>query len=363
MEKLVKTTSILGFGSLVTSALCALPAAAHAGAVFTSDNATGGNHVVVFDHTERGALVPAGSIATGGTGTGAGLGSQGAVALADGGRVLLVVNAGSNDVSSFVVDGSRLRLRSRVASGGAMPISVGAHGRLVYVLNAGGDGNVSGFRIADDGALVALAGSTRALGADASGPAQVAIAPDGAAVVVTEKSTNAIDIYRVREDGLLDAAVHEPSVGETPFGFAFAPDGALIVSEAFGGAAGAGAVSSYDLDGRHADELSPISPSVGDEQAAPCWIAIGGGGRYAYTTNAGSNSISTYRVRRDGALELVGAPVATATHPTDEAVAGDALFVVANGAALQAFDLGRDGQPALTSTASVPAGSVGVAAN
>ena len=41
--------------------------------------------------------------ATGGNGTGANLGSQGAVALSDDGKLLFAVNAGSNSISEFAV--------------------------------------------------------------------------------------------------------------------------------------------------------------------------------------------------------------------------------------------------------------------
>jgi hypothetical protein len=49
------------------------------GAVYALTNSTAGNAVVVYDRGGDGSLSPAGSYATGGAGTGAGLGSQGAV--------------------------------------------------------------------------------------------------------------------------------------------------------------------------------------------------------------------------------------------------------------------------------------------
>src|ERR1700681_2173446 len=72
--------------------------------VYTESNQTsagGGNAVLAFWVASGGTLTSIGSFATGGDGTGAGLGSQGAIALADGGHALLVVNAGSNTVSYF----------------------------------------------------------------------------------------------------------------------------------------------------------------------------------------------------------------------------------------------------------------------
>src|SRR3989449_7163927 len=49
------------------------------GAVYTLTNQVAGNAVAVFTRGADGRLTSAGTVATGGTGTGAGLGSQGAV--------------------------------------------------------------------------------------------------------------------------------------------------------------------------------------------------------------------------------------------------------------------------------------------
>src|SRR5262249_16257162 len=64
------------------------------GAVYTESNAVDGNVVLVYERSLDGRLRAAGAVKTGGTGTGSGLGSQGAVALSDNERWLLAVNAG-----------------------------------------------------------------------------------------------------------------------------------------------------------------------------------------------------------------------------------------------------------------------------
>ena len=116
------------------------------GQVYTMTNSPAGNAVLAFNRAADGSLTPARSYSTGGTGTGAGLGNQGGVILV--GRWLAAVNAGSNDVSLFAVNGDgSLSLTDRVSSGGTMPISVTISGNLLYALNAGGNGNVSGFAI------------------------------------------------------------------------------------------------------------------------------------------------------------------------------------------------------------------------
>src|SRR5580692_6122093 len=110
-------------GPLAVSAERAVTASGQGGAVYTLMNQTSGNAVAVFNRALDGTLTAAGSVATGGTGTGSALASQGAVVLSDDGRWLFAVNAGSNDVSVLRVDRGGLALASRVASGGSLPIS------------------------------------------------------------------------------------------------------------------------------------------------------------------------------------------------------------------------------------------------
>src|SRR2546430_1610129 len=128
------------------------------GAVYTLTNQVAGNAVAVFTRGADGRLTSAGTVATGGTGTGAGLGSQGAVVLSDDGRRLFAVNAGSNDVSVFTVGAAGLSLASRTSSGGTLPVSLTVHGNELYVLNAGGSGNISGFTVDNSGGLTPIAG-------------------------------------------------------------------------------------------------------------------------------------------------------------------------------------------------------------
>lgn len=54
-----------------------------AGAVYVLTNSPAGNAVLVYGRGGDGSLTPAGSFATGGAGTGSGLGSQNAVTVSD----------------------------------------------------------------------------------------------------------------------------------------------------------------------------------------------------------------------------------------------------------------------------------------
>jgi hypothetical protein len=61
-------------------------------------------------------------------------------------NLLFAVNAGSNTVTSFPVSGGHLSRLQTVPSGGIFPVSVSAGHNRLYVLDAGGSGNVTGYR-------------------------------------------------------------------------------------------------------------------------------------------------------------------------------------------------------------------------
>jgi DNA-binding beta-propeller fold protein YncE len=281
---------------------------------------------------------------------------------------LFAVNAGSHDVSVFAVSNNGLQLTDVEPSGGEHPISLTSYGQVLYVLNDGGSGNISGFSLDPGGDLTPLAGSAQPLsngGAGAApGPAQVAFAPDGNTLVVTEKASNAILTYPVA-GGLAQPPTINPSSGMTPFGFEFNRRGVLVVSEAFGGSPGASALSSYTVSGGN---LDLISPSVGTTQTAACWIAIHQSGKVAFTTNTGSSSISSYLIGHDASLSLLD-PVAGYTgdgsRPSDMAFSTNGLYLYAlsgGTSTISAFRATPGGALTGIDLASVPAGSVGLAA-
>lgn len=353
--------AVMGAGIALSMAVLALPGAASAsgarsgataasGHVYVLNNRSQIDRVWVYDRAADGSLTPAGRYATGGTGTNAGLGSQGALALSQDGRWLLAVNAGSSEVSVFWVQPDRLVLASVTHSGGTMPISVAVRGSLVYVLNAGGNGNISGFRLTPSGTLNAIPHATRPLSTSASGPAEVAFSPSGTNLVVTEKATNTLSTYLVLSDGRAVGPTANPSSGTTPFGFAFGRGRQLFVSEAFGGAPDASAVSAYSL--KYDGTLTTASPSVATTETAACWVVVTHDDRFVYTTNTGSGTVTGYRVGVGGTITILDADGVTGStgpgsKPTDAAVTPDDAYLYALDSGthtLSGFRIGVAGQ-------------------
>jgi 6-phosphogluconolactonase (cycloisomerase 2 family) len=365
----MKHTSLTHYcgGLALSLALAATTALADdGGAVYTMDNAAGANHVLVFHRGENGGLTSTGSFVTGGAGAGAGLSSQGAVLLSRDNHWLFVCNPGSSEVSAFAVTRQGLTLTDKVDSGGQMPVSLALRHNLLYVLNAGGSAgdkdNITAFIFAN-GRLLALPGSTRALSADNTGPAQVSFTREGGTLVVTERLTSLIDTFDVGDDGVTVSHKTFQSAGTTPFGFDVGRENRLFVSEA-----GTGSASSYLVseDG----DLAVISGAVPTTQKAPCWLLASHDGRFVYTANAGSGSISGFRVGHNGSLELLDADGRTAvtgngSHPVDMAQSHDGRFfyALANGdGTLHGFRVRENGAlDPITVVNGIPASAGGLA--
>ena len=343
------------------------------GAVYTMTNDAAGNAVLQYDRMADGSLRFADSYDTGGLGSGGGLGNQGGVVLSDNGRWLLAVNAGSDDLSVFAVRPRGLVLTDIELSGGARPVSVAIDDDLVYVVHDGGSigdvDSLSALRLDSRGGLSWLPGSSVALSAASTAPAQVGFSPDGRFVVVTEKATSMLSVFPLDADGYAGPAVFNASAGQTPFAFGFGKRNQLFVSEVFAGAEDAGAVSAYQLgpDG----VLRTIAASVANTETAPCWLVVTKGARYLFTTNTPDDSLSSYEIEFNGRIVLVdpsgrtGEPGA-GSNPLDMDLSEDGRFLytlnVGNGT-ITTFRVGVDGSLDVESVVSgVPGGVNGLVA-
>jgi len=352
MRLLTRLTRGAGLAMIVGTAFIAAPTIASAatpvvGHVYVNDNTLGTNTIGAFDQHADGSLSPiAGSpFAAGGAGTGTIVGSQGAIQATADGRWVLAVDAGSNQISVLAVgSGGALTAApgSPVASGGIEPVSIAVHGHLVYVANEGNGttgSTYAGFTLAGDGRLTPLAGSTVPLPPTAL-PGDILFNGSGRNLIgvevgTTDPSTFRIDSFVVGSDGLLTPAGGSPFPAEAagPFGSEFSPTRPhdLYVSNAHGGA-GNGSVSAFSVTPNAKLKSLGDSPFP-DGETAPCWVEISHDGRYLFTVNTGSTTISRYRILANGTLELLGStPFGSGVgiRPFDARLdaAGDHLYVV-----------------------------------
>lgn len=277
--------------------------AASSGIVATMSNSATANKVLLWTRASDGSLAFVGRTKTGGRGSGGALGNQGGLALSADGNWLYVVNAGSDSLSVFRVNGTTLARTDVESSRGDKPISITANGALVYVLNAGGNGNIRGFRRDTDGRLTLIAGSTRPLSGSATKPAQIGFSPGGGHVFVSERATDRLTRYAISAAGAASAPQSTASAGPEPFGFDFSSDGTLVVSEAGNHVEDGSSVSSYRPGTGGAPQV--VSGAVGTTETAACWTAVTPNGKFAYVTNTPDNSISGFAIATDGSITML----------------------------------------------------------
>jgi 6-phosphogluconolactonase (cycloisomerase 2 family) len=341
------------------------------GHVYVNDNTAGTNSIGAFDRHADGTLTQAAGspFAAGGAGTGTVTGSQGAVQVSADGRYLLAVDAGSNQISVLRIrrDGSLRQVAGNpVWSGGIEPVSIAIHGNVVYVANEGNGvtgSNYSGFTLGDKGRLTPISGSTFAL-PNTANPGDILFNATGTHLVGIEVGTTAagtflIDSFVVGRDGRITPAEGSPFPAQAagPFGSEFSPanPSRLYVSNAHGGA-GNGSVSAFKV--ARNGGLKPIGGSpYPDGQTAPCWVEISHDGKYLFTVNTASTSVSSYSIRPDGSLSYhstTNFSSGTGIRPFDARLdpAGSHLYVV--DAALDAVSVFAVNGGSLTELSSSP---------
>lgn len=328
--------------------------------VFAQTDNTLGNQVVAYRRADDGTLSWAGVYNTGGLGgvlSGSvvdHLASQGSLTYDPRHSLLFAVNAGSDTISVFSVDGDRLTLRQVPWSGGSFPVSVAVRGDVVYVLNALNGGSVQGYRISG-GKLTPVPAWRRDLGLDphatpqfTNTPGQVGFTGDGTQLVVTTKANgNALDVFRLdRTGGLVGAPVVNPEPATVPFGFVDAGPRHLFVAQS-----GPNAVATVQI-GR--DGTATVDGAADTGQTATCWVTRVGD--FLYASNAGGNSVTGFRVNADKSLTFLGN---TPTDPgtVDSAVSADHryLYVQTGGSGIvDEFKVGDDGSLTAIGTQPVP---------
>lgn len=330
---------VLALSGLLMVALAALASDASAdltpGAVFTETN-TVPNRVLAYNRGADGELTPAGSFLTGGDGRPAGnppaftgfpvLDTMGPVNLGDDGdnkSCLFVVNAGSDNVSSFRVRPGGLTLADVESSGGSRPASLTSTTRgsgkfVMYVLNSdNASASFRGFRVSASCDLTMIPGSDRLLPSQAGVPATIRFDEQGKFLTVSERyapgpapvGNGDLVSYPVDSSGVTGPAVVSPSPRRTPYGLDYNHQGILSVTNEHVDAPPFpnSSVSTYrqNPDGSLV-ELDNV-PSPG----AACWNLFSNNGKFLFVTNPagdlipGSADVKVFGVDRNGQMTFV----------------------------------------------------------
>jgi hypothetical protein len=266
------------------------------------------------------------------------------------GRLVAVVNNGSNNVALFRRDGDVLKF-DRVVATTSAPVSVDFGNDHLYVAGAT---TVDSFALhqnsvewLDGTADLALAGG----GTPPAGSAgQVGVINERQLLVTlkTDPDPGTIDVIaldRGRVTGSAPTAVPAPSGALAPFGFATYPDGTALIT-----------LAHSNQDGLFRD--GAFASVVDAGQQASCWMTRAG--KYVFVANTGSRTISRLagtgsNIFVDG---LVAAQVPTGA-PADLDADSGVLGVIDHGAGqshLSVFAYNRFGELAATG----PAITVGV---
>lgn len=323
--------------ALPSASVAAAPSGA-VGFVYVNLNTAVANTVAGFARHADGSLtaVPGSPFAVGGAGTGTAIGTQGALQVSDDGRYLLAADAGSDQISVLRIKpdgGLQPAEGSPIASGGSKPASIAVHRGLIYVANTGGTPNYTGFTLNAGGHLRPIAGST--VPEPGANIADVLFSSDGTRLVGTRLSTALIDSFTVDSGGMLHTASGSPFQGVAgTFAGKFRPanPSQLFVANTAGGTGTNGPSSLAAYTDSATGVLQEIGGPVSNDQKGSCWIEITPDGRYAYTSNAGSDTISRYALAADGTPTYLGSihlQGAADLHPFDlrADVSGKYLYV------------------------------------
>jgi 6-phosphogluconolactonase len=354
------------------------------GAVYVATNAGDGNEILTFTRAADGALTASGTgVDTEGLGSGPDpfpplrddpLGSQGSLVVDQENQLLFAANAGSDNVSVFAIDPDGLELVDTEPSNGDFPVGVAVRDDLAFVLNAKSN-SISGYQV-DHGELSYIDTCQLPdlpLGGDGlitQTPGQIGFSPDGDQLVVVSKEgllladfptvtlgNGAIHIYDVDDAGVENCSnptttelpANADGGGKFPFSFTWSANGHLLLVEVFGSATSlaGSAVSSFDLD--QDGTLTPVSTSVASGQGVACWIVRSG--KHAFVTNFLSDSISSYKVKKNGTLKLKDDQAAVfgpgnTEEPIDLAVTDDGRYIyqlTPGSAMIRPYEVGEGG--------------------
>lgn len=236
------------------------------------------------------------------------------------GRFLFAVNSGSGTVASFSITQKahrgRLKFLGAFNSGGDNPVSLGQSGQFLFVINksnqdpgetAGDNPNITTLRINNDGILSPVAGGTVELPAGVQ-PTQAMVSPDGKHLFninlfefpfppppgfppFAPPYASRLVSYNINPNGTLTEADSETAPTPPPYilGMDVHPTEKILYAGYVLGAA----MGTYTYN--DAGQLTYVgSSSIGTDDFGICWIEVSSDGKYAYSSNSTTDTISVF---------------------------------------------------------------------
>jgi 6-phosphogluconolactonase len=337
-------------------------------AFYTQSNNPAGNTVIAFRRAANGMITQSKVVNTGGKGAKATppfgfpiADGSGSVDLTPNGKLLFVVNAGDNSVSSFQITASGPKLVSHVSSHGKLPISLTSSGDLLYVVNET-SANIFGWRFSSTGKLTPIAGSDQKLTAvtpkgkkDKVGvTAGIGFADNGRVLAVTERGLprhyGEIDTFVVKSNGSAGPshAFATPGIANV-FGFSATGQYLLVSNAGYVATASGvtpnpadftqftGSAATYKVSTTGTLKLVKNTPTNG---RAACWLVVTKNGKTAFVTNtlssgippaggptSGAGAVSSLSVAGNGKMTLAKQANTGPGFPSDEALSADGKYL------------------------------------
>ncbi|OED44635.1 hypothetical protein AB833_01210 [Chromatiales bacterium (ex Bugula neritina AB1)] len=306
------------------------------GAVYAMTNAADTNTVVAYARAADGTLTLIGSAATEGQGSGPTnvasgpggnaidpLASNYALVMSTDNRFVFAVNAGSDEVSSFIVNSDfSLSHVSTVASGGSAPVSIATIDNAIFVANSNaGVGTITSFTVSETGALTSAGGEVTLAGR----PTAISLTKDKNTLIATLVDTLQLQVYSVANTALTETSLFSypaPPEGRNvanPFGldtfehngaqFAIVADARVFAVNGTEPDPQTSSVTTFSVSG---GQLSIVSDDIradddGDDSVGPitaCWAVTNADGTMAFIAKTNDNSITSYNLNESGEAVL-----------------------------------------------------------
>ncbi|MGH9543793.1 MAG: lactonase family protein [Terriglobales bacterium] len=293
------------------------------GALFVATQGDSSVSAFSIDLTDGTLTANGKSVATGNT--------PAAMILASSGKAVFVANRGTNDISAYTVqsDGT-LTAASGTQPAGMTPLSMAmdSAGKFLFVANQGlqadpASGTISVFTVQGT-TLAEVTGSPFRAAAPAApsgtGPAGVAVTPDGKFLYVANQFDGTVTAYSVDASGVLTQGLTLP-VGTAPSAMAITPDGGFLY------VANSSTVSAFAIcnqvitscsDPTSPDgSLTPVAGSPFSAGLGPVSIVVSPSGKFLFVVDRVSNQVSEYKVATGTGVLTPGtqATISTGANP------------------------------------------------